>query len=959
MTREADSALADERYAGHPIRQCDLPAVRRGVAVVNIGCRAISRSGCRALIALLILAQPAGAATAQIEFEKFTLSNGLQVILHVDRKLPVVHVNQWFHVGSKDEQAGRTGFAHLFEHMMFQGSKNAPDEYFAYVGNAGANLMAGGVNGTTDADRTNYFATVPSASLEYLLWLEADRLATLPAALTQLKLDNQREVVRNERRQSFENQPYGRAFKLILENLYPAGHPYSWHVIGSHEDLNAASLEDVRAFFDIYYAPNNLSLAITGDFDPAQARVLVEKYFGGIAPGPVLERPRRWVPQLDGEKIIAASDRVPQARTYMAWPAPAFFEAGEAELKLASAILTDGLSSRLKKTLVYDRQLAVDVGSLHSSGEISGLFAVIVTARPGVSLTQLEQIVTDEIARLANEGPSAGELERVKARFEYEFVSALEGIGGFGGKADRLNSYNTYLGDPGRFEDDLARFRRAGADGVRDAVGRWLNTRSRLLVRFHPEASGRPSAVALDRSRPPSLGADKPFMAPEVKTARLENGLEIFVVERRALPKVAVTLTTRAGAVADPAGRDGLAQLTAATMDLGTTTRQALEIETALGDLGAALSGSAGREAAQLSLQVLTDHLSAAFSIFADVALNPAFPEAQIAREKKLHLDRLAQQAGNPGAVAARVGNMLLYGPDHPYGRPADGLQGTIESITRADIARFHAARWKPASSALIFAGDITLEQATALARRHFGSWPGGAAPVVTIPAPRPAGAGGVFVVDRQDAAQTHVAQLIPGPARAAQDYYAFSLANAVWGGGLQARLMLNLREDKGYSYGIYSFPTFHGEATAWGAAGGVQTDKTGESIAEINAELADIGGRRPVTAEELAQAKANRVRGYAQEFQTLGRVVGQISRLWELGLPMTELQRFTEQTRGVTLAAANQAMQIYAVPGKATLLLVGDYVKIADGLSELGLQITLLDTEGKTIPDGASATTR
>ncbi|MGH6610455.1 MAG: M16 family metallopeptidase [Burkholderiaceae bacterium] len=470
-------------------------------------------------------------------------------------------------------------------------------------------------------------------------------------------------------------------------------------------------------------------------------------------------------------------------------------------------------------------------------------------------------------------------------------------------------------------------------------------------MRFHPEASSRASTAALDRSQVPAIGADKSFVTPAVESARLENGLEIFVVERRELPKVAVTLATRAGTVADPAGRAGLAHLTVATIDLGTKTKSALAIEAALGDLGTSLTGSAARESTQLSFQVLGRNLAPAFSIFADVVRHPVFPESEIAREKKALLDRITQDASNPSALASRVGDMLLFGPEHPYGRPRTGLAGTIEPVTRAEIAHFHETWWKPAGSALIFAGDISLEEATKLAREHFGSWSGGAPPAVTIPAPQPVGPGRVFVVDRQDAAQTHVAQLLPGPPRSTEDYYALNLANSVWGGGFQSRLIANLREDKGYSYGIYSFPSFHTKAGAWMATGGVQTDKTRESIVELNAELAAIAGGKPVTQAELADAKASRVRGYAQEFRTMNQIVGQIAYLWTLGLPMTELQRVTEETQRADLATVNQAARKYAVPGKATLLLIGDYAKIAPGLRELDLgKITVLDAEGKPV---------
>ena len=925
----------------------------------NINSAPLHRSLLTLLLLLLLLASSALAQTStndaagvpKVTFEKYTLPNGLQVILHVDRKLPVVHVNQWFHVGSKNEKVNRTGFAHLFEHMMFQGAKNTPNEYFAYIEKAGANLFTGGVNGTTNNDRTNYFATVPSANLEYVLWLESDRLATLTEALTKEKLDNQRDVVKNERRQGLENQPYGRAFMLITENVFPKGHPYSWDVIGSHEDLTAASVEDVKEFFKTYYTPNNLSLVIAGDFDPAEAKRLVEKYFGSIPPGPALDRPARWVPKLDGERLIEVKDRVPQERVYISWPTPAFFDAGDAELDLAATILSDGLSSRLNKVLVYDRQLASDVTAFQASREIASVFTVIATARPGASLAQIEQIITDEIARLAKSGPTSEELKRAQAKWEYRYVSGLERIGGFGGKADLLNQYNTYWGSPGKFEDDLNRYRNATAGAVSSTVARWLDTRNRLLIRFHPETSGRESQVAIDRSKEPPIGADRRFIAPEVKSARLDNGMEIFVVERHELPKVAVSLVTRAGSVSDTRGREGVAHLTAAALDTGTKTRKALEIEDALGDLGTSLQAFAGRESSTVSMEVLKRNLSPALDVFADAVRNPVFPASEIDRVKKLHLDNLAQEANDPNALSQRVGQMLLFGPEHPYGRPRGGLPATVSQITREDLARFHETNWKPGGSALIFAGDISLEEATALARQNFGTWSGGAPPAVDIPAPQPVGVGKVYLIDRQDAAQTVIMQMLPGPPRKTDDFYALNLADAVWGGGFGTRLNLNLRESKGYSYGVFSYPDLKSKMGAWIALGGVQTNKTKESVVEFVNELRFLSGEKPITEKELADAKANRVRGYAQQFESLGQLVGQIGTLWSFGLPFTELQRYPDETQRLSLASVNAAAQKYAVPGKVTLLLVGDRAKIEPGLRELNLgEIVVLDAEGKPL---------
>ena len=892
------------------------------------------------------------APVPKIAFEKYTLPNGLQVILHVDRKLPIVHVNEWFHVGSKNEKPGRTGFAHLFEHLMFEGSKGSPEKYLSVAEKLGANVREGGVNGTTSNDRTNYFITVPSGSLERVLWLESDRLLTLMDFLTKENLDHQRDVVKNERRQGLENQPYGRAFKLIFENLYPAQHPYSWPVIGSHEDLSAATFDDVKEFFKTYYTPNNLSLAITGDFDPAEAKRLVEKYFASIPAGPALDRPGRYLAALGGEKVVEVNDRVPQERVYVAWPAPEFFSADEAPLNLTTRLLTGGLASRLNKALVYDKPLCTNVNSFNDTNEIAGEFIVIATARPGASLAEIEKTIGEEIAKLARAGPTTEELSRAQAKQEYDFVTGLEGIGGFGGKADLLNTYNTFLGDPGKLEADVLRHRHVTASDVQRVAAKWLDNRNRLLVRFHPEASGRVAEATLDRSKAPAIGADKPFHTPEVKKSRLANGLEILVVERPELPKVAVTLASKCGSADDPAGKEGVAYLATKTMDTGTKTRKDLDIENSLGNLGTALAGETGRESARVSFEVLKRNLAPALEVFADVIQNPTYPATEFERQKKRHLDALAQRAKEPNAIAGRVGRILAFGARHPYGRPAQGTPGTVGAITREDVAKFHDERWKPGSSVLVFVGDVTVVEAEALAKKVLGGWSGGAAPAAAIPAPSPAAAGKVYLVDRQDAAQTAVIQILPAPKRKSAEYDALRLADAIWGGGFSTRLNLNLREDKGYSYGTFSFPELNHEAGAWFAAGGVQTNKTKESVVEFDKELKGLAGARPITVKELDDAKLNLLRGYAQQFETLGRIAGQVAELWGGDLPMEELQRISDGTAKTTLEETLATAKKWADPSHASLLLVGDLGKIRPGVEQLKLgEIVVLDVEGKPAP--------
>jgi zinc protease len=887
----------------------------------------------------------------KVGFEKYTLPNGLQVILHVDRKLPIVHVNQWFHVGSKNEKPGRTGFAHLFEHLMFEGSKNAPGKYLSFAEKAGANLREGGVNGTTSNDRTNYFITVPSGSLETVLWLESDRLATLTEALTKENLDHQRDVVKNERRQGLENQPYGRAFKLIDENLYPAAHPYSWPVIGSHEDLTAATFEDVKEFFRIYYTPNNLSLVIAGDFDPAEAKKLVARYFGPIPAGPALDRPARFVPTLVGEKVIEVSDRVPQERVYIVWPAPAFFEVDGFDLDLASKILTDGLSSRLNRALVYDRQLCTSVNAFYWDREISGAFVTIATARAGTSLKQVEETIASEIARLARQGPTPEELDRAKTKSELEFVSGLERIGGFGGKADLLNMYNTFLGDPKLFADVITRTRAVTPASMQHAVSKWIDTPNRLAVRFHPETSARAESSDLDRTKQPPLAADRPVRAPDVRSARLGNGMEVLVVERHDLPKVAVSIVARAGSVTDPVGKGGVATLAARTMPMGTKTKKALDIEDAFGNLGTSCEGSASVEGGQVGFEVLKRNLVPALGLLGDVVQNPIYPESEVEREKKRQLDAISQQLKNPNAIARRVGAVLAFGREHPYGRPMSGSPASVPAITRADLQAFHAERWRPANAALVLVGDVTLEEALALANKALGAWTGSAAAEAAIPEPVPIGPGKVFLIDRQDAAQTVVLQVLPGPARTAGEVTALRLVDAVWGGGFATRLNLNLREGKGYSYGVFSNLEPRSRYGLWTSSGGVQTAKTKESVVEFVKELKDIGGERPIDAKELTEARNTRLRGWAQSFESYERVAGTVAANWAAGFPVARLQQEIDETASLPLSAVLDAEKKWARPDRASLLLVGDLSKIRAGVEELKLgEIVLLDVEGRPV---------
>lgn len=918
----------------------------------------LSAGSCLSFMAIVSMAQIAAKTDVpKIPFEKYTLPNGLQVILHVDRKLPLVTVNEWFYVGSANDSLGRSGFAHLFEHMMFQGSKNAPSGFFSYVEAAGANSIddegkGRGVNGTTNSDRTNYFEMVPSGNLEYLLWLDSDRLATLTDAMDQEKFDGQIKVVNNERNQAM-NRPYGRWARLVEERLYPIGHPYHTPTIGLAEDMTASSLNDVKAFFKRYYTPNNLSLVVAGDFDPVEAKRLIEKYFGGIEPGPELERPARSMPQLNGEKVVEVNNRVSQERTYIAWHTPAMYDSGDAELDLAATILTDGISARLNQALMYDNQLAANLGAFQYSRRLSSYFCIYATAREGSRLSQIEQIVSAEIARLAKEGPTAAELDRAKVKIETGTISGLEFLSGYGGKADMLNQYNTYLGDPGNFDSELAKYRNATAESVRASVDKYLNNRNRVIARFHPERSSNVATADIDRTKAPAFGPDKPFKAPDVKTAKLDNGLEILVVEKPELPKVSVVMATRGGSSTDPAGKFGLATLTNRMIQRGTKTRDAIKLDETLGDLGTGISVENGldTEKTSLNMEVLKRNLGPATGLLADIVLNPSFPVAQFEREKKARIELLARQADDVYFLGALASGMMAYGADHPYGHPIQGLHETVSSITLDDVVSYHKAYYKPGNSVLIFVGDLTMADATALAKQYFGSWPAGTVPTAAIPAPKPMGPGKVFMIDKPGASQTLINQVLNAPERRSRDYYAFTLANAVYGGGFTNRLNLNLREDKGYAYGAYADPEHFTKAGACFTWSAVQTDKTKESVIEFFKELKGIAGERPITEKEFSAAQMTKIRGYAQQFESFARISRQLTELWVAGLPMTTLQVESDEFAKLRLPPVNAAAAKYAAPAATSILLVGDLAKIEAGIRSLNLgEIVILDREGKPV---------
>ena len=548
-----------------------------------------------------------GSALPKLSFEKYTLPNGLDVILSEDKRLPMVSVNLWYHVGPANEAAGRTGFAHLFEHMMFQGSKHVPpDTHFRFLEAAGASE----INGTTDFDRTNYFETLPSNQLELALWLESDRMGFLLDKIDIRELANQQDVVRNERRQSVENAPYGIGDEAVTQLLYPQGHPYYANVMGSHQDIQAAKLDDVKQFFKQYYAPNNASLVIVGDFDRDPAKALVTKYFGSLKRGEPPPPVTAVTPAITSERRRVVQDRVELPRVTMAWITAPYFKPGDADADVAATILGGGRSSRLYKRLVYDRQIAQSVTAYQYSLTLGSMFRLEATARPGHTAEELEQALNEELDRFRAAPPEAAEVERARNTIETRVIEDLEKQGGFGGVADRLNTYNHFLGTPDYLQQDLQRHEAVTPASVHAFVTRQLQNSARVVVHVVPgepdlgpqvpspapprvkEGEGSESLNADEawRNEPPKASAARPLTLPTPETAKLANGLTLILNQRTGLPVVAADLVVGTGNDTSPVNKPGLASFTAAMLDEGTATRDALGIADALAQIGASLT---------------------------------------------------------------------------------------------------------------------------------------------------------------------------------------------------------------------------------------------------------------------------------------------------------------------------------------------------------------------------------
>ncbi|WP_301750220.1 pitrilysin family protein [uncultured Erythrobacter sp.] len=900
-----------------------------------------------------------------IPYQQFELPNGLTVLVHEDRKAPIVNVTVWYNVGSKDEPEGKTGFAHLFEHLMFNGSENAPDDYFKYLAEMGATDY----NGTTWFDRTNYFQTVPRPALERALWLESDRMGYLLGAVTQGKLDNQRGVVQNEKRQG-DNEPGGLVFYDVLKTLFPDGHPYQHEAIGSMADLDSASMEDVKAWFTENYGPNNATLVIAGDISAAEAKPLVEKYFGTIARGPVNDPAKADVPTLKEAVRKTFKDQVAATSVTRYWPVEGLTGKDRIALDVGASILGGLASSRLDNVLVRDEQLAVSVSSSNSAFQRIGILSVEATAKAGVDLAVLEKRMDEVVAKLIAEGPTDDEVRRAVTSNLARTIRGLEQVGGFSGKAQTLAEGEVLAGDPQFYAREFEALAKLTPADVKAALGSWM-TRPAMTVVLEPgardatyeeaasvaaegeNASERDRAaetISVSAVRPaPPIDSIAQLDFPDVERATLKNGMKVTYARRTAVPATYVSMAFNAGGAADPEGKTGLDGLTLSLFDEGTKNLSAQQIAEAGERLGATVSVGGGDDRSTFTLSSLTANLAPSLDLMRQIMREPAFNPDDLERVRNQTITGLRQAMKSPQGIAQLTLTPELFGANSPYGSVP--TVASVSSITRDDLIA-HKDSWiRPDNGEVFVISDKPLAEIVTALNAAFGDWTAPATPKGTKQFAANMGANGnrIILVNRPNSPQSFIlgSQITPLDA-GDPAFVAFGSANKSLGGDFLARLNMNLRETKGWSYGVRGGAQARENAVVYSISGGVQADRTGDSLAEMLRETKEFLTIKGVTPEELERNVASDVGSLPGRFETSPAVLGAMQSNALFGRPdnyqETLASIYTAQTPATLDAIARASIDA----DKFVWVVVGDASVVRAQLEPLGLPIEQREMEGE-----------
>lgn len=885
-------------------------------------------------------------ADLDIPYKKFVLENGLTVIIHEDHKAPVVAVNIWYHVGSKNEKPGRTGFAHLFEHLMFNGSEHFNDDYFKALEKIGATDL----NGTTSNDRTNYFETVPVSALDQVLWLESDRMGYMVNAITQAKLDEQRGVVQNEKRQN-ENQPYGLVDEHLSKSIFPAGHPYSWTVIGSMQDLNAASLDDVKEWFKTYYGTNNATLVVAGDVKTDEALEKVKKYFGGLQAGPPIAKYESWPAKRTGSQREILQDRVPQERIYKVWNIPQDGSRELISLDMVSDVMALGKNSRLYKRLVYDDQIATSVSCYIDRREIGSLFEITADVKPGVETAKVEQAINEELARFIQDGPTDDEIAIVKTRNYAGFVRGLERVGGFGGKSDILASNQTYFGNPDHYKIWLKQMDEMKTGDLQQAAKTWLSD-GEYVLEVHPFTEAKTALADADRTKVPDLGTAPGLIFPQFQRTTLSNGLAVVLAQRSTIPVISMMLSFDAGYASDQLAVPGTAKLAMNMMDEGTNSRNALQISQELERLGTRLSTGSNIDQSFVSLNTLKKNLDPSLDLFADVLLNPTFPQTDLNRLIKEQLVAIQKEKTQPTGIAIRILPKYLYGDKHAHGTPftGSGYESTVKGITRDQLVKFYQTWIKPNNATLVVVGDVSMDVLKPKLENLLKNWKSGSVPKKTLPEVKLPEKSVLYLMDRPGSIQSLIlAGNLTAPLGKLNEA-SVNVMNSIIGGDFTSRINMNIREDKHWSYGASTFVWTVKGQRPFMAFTQVQTDKTKETIQEIYKELSDYCASKPATAIEVQKTQNNQLLQIPGSYETMDAVTGAINEIVNYGLKDNYYQDYAAKMKALQTKEVQDMAKEVIKTGQMVWVVVGDRSKVEPSLKELGYEIKLIDGDGNLI---------
>ncbi|MDO6619872.1 MULTISPECIES: pitrilysin family protein [unclassified Shewanella] len=895
-----------------------------------------------------------------IPYKKYQLENGLTVILHQDTSDPLVHVDVTYHVGSAREVAGRSGFAHLFEHMMFQGSQNVGDEqHFKVVTEAGGTL-----NGTTNTDRTNYFETVPSNQLEKMLWLESDRMGFLLPALTSEKFEVQRETVKNERAQRIDNQPYGRLNERFNQAMYPAGHPYSWPVIGWPEDLERASVDDVRNFFKRWYGPNNATLTIGGDFDEMQTLAMVNKYFGELKRGPEVSADPKTPVVLDKTRYISMEDKVHLPLIYMGFPTVYARHKDEAALDLLANILGGGKTSLLYKNLVKDGY-AVQASVGHPCQELACSLTLYALANPasGATLATLEQKINDSIKEFEQRGVTDDDLQKVKVQFEADTIFGMQSVKG---KVSTLAYNQTFFDNPDMVASDLARYASVTKDDVMRVFNTYIKDKPMVVMSVVPEGAKQliaaednftptmmpvaPEAVSgvdnvrqitsnFDRTIMPKVGDAPVLKVPELWNASLTNGIEVMGTESHETPTVELLIYLEGGHRVAPQGKAGVASLTASMLNESSAKRSTEELAGALEMLGSSVSFGASGSQSYIQLSSLTENLAPTLAILQEKLFTPGFVEADFQRLKQQQLQGLQHQESDPNFLARQGFSSLLYGENSPLSVNASGTLESVAGLTLEDVKQFYQQQYRAGNAKMVLVSDLSKQQVLPLLS-PFAAWQGSASSPFVLPQLPELAGGTIYIIDKPDAAQSVInigKRALTYDATG--DYFKSYLMNYPLGGAFNSRINLNLREDKGYTYGARS--GFNGDSLVgrFMASASVRTDVTAESLIEFINEI-NLYQQQGMSEEELTFLRSSISQGKALDYETPYQKAGFMRMIQRYQLD----DNFTEQqaniVQQVSRAELNELAATQLDLSQMVMLIVGDKAAILPKLQALDYPI-------------------